>query len=123
MRFVVDKVALAQGFLWALRLFQYLSKNPPYPSSSKRCYEQKDKRAKPGNHLASSALSEICGHWIQYYVQFCFFFEVFKVCSDTAVRDTEGESGGQPTSQTKHVATAALTLFEVFLIPSKTTGV
>jgi len=56
------------------------------------------KKGEDWNLPPKSALSEIWGHWIEKYVPFCFFVEVFNV-SHTAVRNIEGESGGQPTKQ------------------------
>ena len=48
-------------------LCHYHFTNVPYPSSSTRCYHQKDKRASP-DHPKSNALMEISGHWIEKYL-------------------------------------------------------
>jgi len=62
-------------------LYQYLSTNAPYSSSSTYRSYQKDKRAKPGNLPKRSALSKIGDHGIEEY--FHLIFKVFMnvVCS------------------------------------------
>jgi hypothetical protein len=63
MRFVVDKVEMAQILMFSPVCI--------IPSSSTCCFYQIDKLAKPGNLTKSNALSKIGEHWIEKCFQ-CF---------------------------------------------------
>jgi len=81
-RFVVDELALRQGFSWSFGFpRQYHSTIAPYSSSSK-CYSyQEGKELKPGDLPKNNALSLIWGALDRKILSLLSDFQGLKVCS------------------------------------------